>query len=805
MGVRRRILKGLGWTAAGLGGLGIVAGIAAYSFLSASYPLLEGPKPLAGLTGPVTVERDAYGVATVIAADRGDMARALGFIHAQERFFQMDLLRRAAAGELSALLGKAALPVDRQRRLHRFRARGAALVAAATPEQRDMLTAYAEGVNAGLAALGARPFEYGILRQMPAAWRPEDTLLVTWAMFFDLQDDDGRQELFYQRAIADLGREWADFLYPLGTGFDAALDGTMLPQAPIPATPPTAPAPRQAALSPEPWDPVFTEPEMKPGSNNWAVGGALTAHGGAMVANDMHLGHGVPNIWYRARLVLTDGAGEILSDITGHSLPGTPNLVTGSNGRIAWAYTNSYIDTGDAVVVEPGAGDGTYRTPDGDRPFTRHGERICASDGACEDLVVEETVWGPVVATDAAGRKIAYRWVAHDVDAGAMSGLLDLERAGSVGEAVAIARRSGIPNNNFVVGDREGSIAWTLIGRIPRRVGHDGRLPVSWADGALGWDGYLSPEEIPLIADPADHRIWTANSRVVGGEDYARIGGDAYAHGARAHQIRELLAAKDRFGEEDLLAIQLDDRGTVLTRWQGLLRDRLAARAGAADADPRLTEMLAAVEDWGGRAVPDSVGYRIVRQFRWDLLRLTVNAYRHVPAGEAATARLIQPNTDEPVWRLLEARPQGLVPPGHATWDALVDAAIAAVLADMDKAVAGKVADYTWGGRNRPGVRHPLSAFVPGLSWLTDPADDPVPGDTYQPRAQGRGFGASERTVVSPGREADGIAHMPGSQSGHPLTPYYLKANAAWREGRPSPFLPGPAVWTLRLEPPSAP
>ncbi|ACJ00144.1 penicillin acylase II, putative [Rhodospirillum centenum SW] len=794
----RRVARGAGIAALGLLGLGAVAAGAAWIYLGASRPLLEGSLALPGLSAPVTVARDAGGVPTVTGTSRADVAHALGFLHGQERFFQMDTIRRSAAGELAALVGDAALPLDRKRRVHRFRARMQAELAALPADDRAVLDAYTAGVNQGLAALGATPFEYALLGGEPQPWAPEDSLLAVVAMYFDLQDEEGGLDRRLAQARATLGPALADFLYPVGTSWDAPIDGTRLDAPPLPGPEALPPGfPRRTAGLEGAAAPV-AEDATVPGSNNWAVAGSHSSHGGAIVANDMHLGHGVPNLWYRARLVVT-GTGEApVLDATGVTLPGAPNIVAGSNGRVAWGYTNSQIDTGDVVVLEPGAAGGdSYRTPEGDRTPVVAEERICSVSGPCETLTVRETVWGPVIAEEG-GLRLAYRWVAHDTGARALGAALELERAGDVEEAVRIAHRSAIPNQNLMLADRDGRIAWTIIGRVPARVGFDGRTPVSFADGSRRWDGFLPPDRVPAVIDPQAGRLWSANSRVVGGEAFALLGDGGYAHGSRARQIRDALLAQERFDEKALLAIQLDDRGTVLDRWHGLMLEAVKARAD----DPAVADMLAYLTDWDNRAVPEAVGYRLVRTFRAELLTALYGAFVAPPETEGPAAfRLASRQADEPAWRLLTERPAHLVPPGFAGWDAVVAAALDKVREDVAKAAGGDLSRYRWGERNRAAIRHPLSRFVPGLGWLTDAPADRLPGDVYQPRAQSPSFGASERFAVSPGREAQGLFQMPGGQSGHPLAPYYLAGHDDWVAGRPVPFLPGPARWTLRLEP----
>ncbi|MGF9762427.1 penicillin acylase family protein [Microvirga sp. 0TCS3.31] len=767
--------------------------------LRSSLPLLEGTVTASELSASVTVARDAHGVPTLTGRTRADLAWTLGYLHAQERFFQMDGQRRLAAGELAELAGAAVLRQDREHRLHRFRARARAVLAAMTPEERAVLDAYVGGINRGLSDLGTAPFEYMLLRSTPAAWTAEDTVLTVYTMYLDLQEADGLVERRRAQAKEALGVSLASFLFPEGTTWDAPLDGSTLPMPVLPDSHTT-----KKAHSPPPAGNEFAE-AASPGSNSWAVGGALSNSGAAIVANDMHLGLRVPNIWYRARLILENKETGANLNITGVTLPGAPNIVAGSNGKIAWGFTNSYVDTSDVVILEPAEEDPSlYRTPAGPRLLDRVEERICAKAAVCESLLIEESLWGPVIGTDRQGRKLAYRWVAHDPIAVNLRGMLELERAGTAHEALGIAHRLGIPHQNLVIGDAQGSIGWTVTTPLPQRFGFDGRLPVSWADGSKGWNGYLPPQDVPFVHNPASQRIWTANSRVIGGEHLDKLGFGAYAHGSRARQIRDQLSAKERFDERDMLAIQLDDRGILLERWQRLMLQRLQAGAG----NPQYASIIPEVENWGGRAVPDSVGYRLVRIFRSELIAAVYDAYTApMRAGEPVSASGQRPRpitskqADEPVWRLLTERPVHLVPPGYQNWDAVLDAGIAKTLSAVASRAGGRLGAFTWGAANPAEIRHPLTRVVPGLSLLLDPPNEPQPGDLYQPRVSGPGTGASERFVVAPGHEETGVFHMPTSQTGHPLSPYYMAGHEAWARGQAAPFLPGEPKWRMVFQP----
>ena len=772
------------WPLRGLGLLLLLAlAVAAFGWwrLDASRPVLSGEVAAPGLGAPVQVVRDANGVPTLTGQTRGDLAWGLGWLHGQERFFQMDLLRRTGAGELSALLGGATQATDRKLRLHRFRTRAAAEIARMDPASRAVLDAYVAGVNRGLGDLHAAPFEYALLRHAPEPWRAADTMLVVYAMYFGLQGPDPKLQLDRARAAARLGQPMADLLYPQTTELDSAIDGTHLPEPPMPARM-THPVPRAATIAS-----IDAEPFLA-GSNNWAVSGAHSATGGAMVANDMHLALNVPNIWYRTRLRMPG------LDITGVTLPGTPQITVGSNGRIAWGFTNSYAALHDAVILDPvpGAAD-IYRTPGGPRAIVRAPERLCVG-AVCSTLVVEETIWGPVVARLADGRRVADRWIAHDPGAIRLETTLALERAQTAAEALALGHRAGMPDQNLTVGDREGHIGWTIAGQLPARFGFTGRDASSWADGTRGWAGYLPADKVPTVLNPPSGRIWTANARVIGGAGYALLGDGGYDTGARAGEIARRLAARERFDERDMLAIQLDDVSLRNRFWADELA-RVIVRT------PGLAAWAAPVRAWNGRADDASVGYRLIAQFRRQTILKAFDAYVG-PADEAGRGvGRAAPQSEGAMRRLLRARPPGLVPPGYAGWDALEAAATGAVLADIAKEAGGDLGRYTWGGYMRAGVRHPLSAAVPGLKWLTDPPDEAVNGDSGTPRAQYPGGGPSERIAVSPGHEERGLFQMPGGQAGNPLSPYYLGGHEDWVRGTPTPFLPGPPRWTLTLVP----
>ena len=779
--------------------IALVGGLWLRQQLWASVARYDGGAALEGLHSVVTVERDGLGVPTIRSDRLEDVVRATGFVHAQERYFQMDVVRRQSAGELAALLGPSAAPGDRAARLHRLRSRAHAAVQALAPERRALLDAYSAGVNSGLLDLGTAPPEYLLLGADPQPWTLEDSFLVLFTMYLRLQDATGRLDAMLGTLFDVLPPEVAGFLAPRGTSWDAPVDGE-------PFEMPPTPRPEMLDLRGRPEQVLSRVPFSDfdaplPGSNSWSVAGTHTVDGGALLANDMHLRLDMPNIWYRVSQIWTENGAQ--RRVTGVSLPGVPTVLAGSNGRIAWGFTNSQGDWTDLVILEIDPTDASrYLTPDGPRAFVETRETIEIKDAESQQLTVRETIWGPVVDTDASGRPRVARWVAHSPGSVNLE-TVDLIGAGTVDQAIHVAHRTGVPAQNFVVVDRDGRIGWTVIGPVPRRHGTDGRLPASWANGSMGWDGWLDGAAVPSITNPPTGRIWTANARVVSGKMLEAIGDGGYDLGARARQIRDDLMAIEKATPRQMLDVQLDDRALFLERWHTLMLQVLARHRGTHGA--RIEELLRRIEsDWTGRAAVDSVAYRLVRDWRSEVARraLLPLVAACAKADPAFDYFRIGGRLEGPLWQLVTERPEHLLEPRFGSWDGLfLDAAeglLKELVGDDPNPSLGRL---TWGARNSFAVRHPLSSAVPLFSRWLDISARPLPGDSNMPRVHGIGLSASERFVVSPGREEQGIFHMPAGQSGHPFSPYYRAGHDLWAEGRPGSFLPGATVHTLTLTP----
>ena len=308
------------------------------------------------------------------------------------------------------------------------------------------------------------------------------------------------------------------------------------------------------------------------GGDNWAVAGTHTKSGAALLANDMHLGLAGTDASLSARLLVASESPADRRDLMGLTLPGVPIMVVGSNGHIAWGFTNSYGDWTDLVRIERSPDRGQYRTMSGWAPLPYFVETIRSSSGATREVLVEQTQWGPVLsaAEEAGEGTLALAWTAHDPAATNLR-WLQLEHVNDCADALAVANTIGGPAQNFVCADAGGNIGWTLLGHMPLRgAGYDAGVPADWTQPDAGWQGWRDPATYPRVLNPPAGRIWTANNRVVGAERLAAIGDGSPDRGARAQQIRDDLLAipPGQATEADMLRIQLDDRALFLVRWR---------------------------------------------------------------------------------------------------------------------------------------------------------------------------------------------------------------------------------------------
>ena len=799
------------WTLLAILALAALLVAAALLEVHRSVPTLDGQARVPGLQSPVTIARDERGTAVVKGANRLDVARGLGFVHAQERFFEMDLTRRSAAGELSALFGPLAIDRDKARRAHRLRATLTARLATMDADERALLQAYADGVNTGLAQLGARPWQYLLLRADPQPWQPVDSLLVVGEMFWMLQGNGVEEGLELAQWRECVGDEVFDWLEPRGGRWDAALDGSVLTPGAMPGPErldlrkllPAVPASGAASVVAHADESTFLDDRTAPdrheplvGSNNWAVSGARSVSGDAMLANDMHLSLGAPSIWFRAQFEI---AGDRPIRAEGVTLPGVPALVAGSNGYVAWGFTNSYGQWFDWIKVpaQPDASQITHLT-----------ETIAVKGGADVRLDVAMFAGLPVIQKSGA-QSYALHWVADIGDAYSLA-LDQMLTASDAGAAMTVATRAGIPEQNFVVADDRGAIGWTIAGALL-----PDRKPPESSFGRFYPADQLAALPHPTLArsalsvqHPDDGQLWTANARTYEspdgngpareGEHFdAAIGDGGYDLGARAQQIRDRLKATPKFDEKTLGAIHFDDEALFLRPWAG----RIAAIAASSTSRPDITKLLT---DWNGRADADQAGYRLVSEVRKRVLDALWTAWSEplIKAGQCPARKFDwHARFEYPVEEALDKQPPHLLPRGFASWDAFMLAQIDATVADMTRNGTRPLAQATWGEVNRSHIGHVLSRALPILARVLDMPSVAQSGDRNMPHVAAPAFGQSERLVVAPGHEERATLAMPGGQSGHPMSPYYGAGHADWVAGRPTPLLAGAPQHVLTLSP----
>jgi penicillin G amidase len=723
-------------------------------------------RPLPGLGAEVRVRLDAFGRPTIRARTRHDAFLALGYLCARDRMFQMDFLRREAAGRLSEILGPAVVESDRRMRAFDFQ-RVATEAARALPAgQAELTAAFADGVNAWLEADGSF-FEREWLRYAPAAWRPSDSLLIQLGMFHRLCADK-RSKRSLEVLGAALPPSVVRFFTPDSDCFDAPLIGGEghRPQTPIPLED-LFQALASSGGSPWPDRGVMPESAAVHGSNAWAVSGGRTKDGRAIVANDLHLSLAFPNIFYCAAFEIEDAC------FSGVLVPGVPVVLAGSNRKVAWGVSNLCGDNFDLVPVEihPDRGD-TYKCDGQWRRFAHRREVIAVKGAPSIELEVRETVWGPVCEDRIAGRYFAIRWAALDPRASDM-GLSAVAAANDVASAVAAASHAGCPPLNFVCADSAGGIAWTVAGKLPCRPGL----------------GYIPGGSLPVVLNPVSGVIVTANNRV-SGTDYAQALGQNFCNGYRAFRARELLEAQAGIDEAYIGASQLDMEEGGLAFYRTLACKVLAG--ATAEASCRVGTVREILDGWSGSSGESGPAMAILLRFRQVLADSLFSAYLH-------KCRLVDPdfeygwaNFESPLRALLSEQPESVFPfrRDFHDWPGFILGALERAQADLLSMHRLKTLhDLDWLEVHRPNPRYMLSRLFPSTTPLFDAPTHAGGGSLYCVRVASPEHGAAARLVVSPGKEGCGLLHMPGGQSGHPLSRHYSDQHSAWANGERIAFL----------------
>ncbi|TMQ63519.1 MAG: penicillin acylase family protein [Candidatus Eisenbacteria bacterium] len=764
-----------------------------------------GQLTVPGLQERVTVQRDARGIPYLSAAGEHDLFFAQGFVTADDRLWQMDLLRRTARGELAEILGDSVLEQDAQVRGLGFGALADGLVARVSPPMQQALAAYAEGVNAWIAAHADHglPAEFRLLGYKPKPWLPADSLVIGKLFALDLSHSWSLDIL--RNSFGDLPEDRRTALFPEASPLDVVLVGGGEP-------PPVAGKPASAALpQPEAYTGAWASQsvlrralnrvglfaDLAAASNSWVIGGARSVTGKPILANDPHLAPSAPSIWYLTHL----SAPGI--HVAGVTTPGVVGILIGHNERIAWGVTNLMADVQD-LYAETFDAAGRYATPSGPRAALMRKERILVRsdkpDAGIRTVEREVTVTrhGPLVfKTD--GWRLALRWTALDPDASEVAAFLDIDKASDWIEFTAALKNFAGPPLNFVYADAAGHIGYYAAGRIPARASGDGTVPYDGATDAGEWSGYVPFGELPHLFDPPSGVIVTANNRIVGGS-YRHLITRAWTVPYRAHRIWELLAANPKLSADDFQAIQADTYAYADATFARAVVE--VARSQAA-LSGEWTAMAKTFDGWNGRASADSRVLPLAVAMR----RVFVQKILEAALGADRAKEYQWPNRDTLIDQIATSRPAAWLPKEYSSYADLLLACWKEGRADLARRAGTDETQWTWGHVGRP-VRfpHPLGELPQaGTRFTVDPLPKATEGSSETVNA---GMFVSMRFVADLfdwDRSRQGIAL---GESGDPSSPHWKDQLADWRSvtTRTFPFSPAAvaraAVETQVLVPP---
>lgn len=774
------ILRWSGRAAAGLILLALAATMILVAAMWWSLPARNGRLVLPGLASAVDIAFDGAGIPHVSATNETDAWTALGWLHARDRLFQMEMMRRGAAGRLAEVTGPPALRFDRYMRLLGLVPRAEADLAALPVRTRQMLEAYATGVNAWIRERGRFAAPEFVLLGAPEPWRPVDSLL--WGKVMGLWlSGNWRTELERARLEAILSPDRVEDVWPADTtpgrpdqpllrqGASAGPAALNLPEghprlaglaglaAQIPRFPVDAPLPSMA-------------------SNAWTVAPARAVRGAPLLASDPHLGYSAPILWYLARIELPGGR-----MLAGATAPGVPGIVIGRNERLAWGFTTTHSDTQD-VFVERLSGPDAYETPDGPRPFVQREEVIRVRGADPVTMTVRETRHGPVISDldapqgRADGTVLAVAMANLAPGDTAAAGLLALNEAGSIASAREAARLISSPAQNMMVADAEGGIALYLTGRVPVRRSGDGSHPVAGWDGRADWTGFVPFDALPHVENPASGMLANANNRIVPPGSPVFLGRD-WPGDWRFRRVGEMLTERPRHAAADFAAMQADVVSVFAREALPALRAAPRPEGAGGAAFDLLTAWDGEME--GQRPQPLIFHATMGRFARTVLTRAGVPEDAQRPSAEF-------------LLRLLTIPERGRAWCGEAGCAPLLSAALSQAVAELGPVHGPDPSAWRWGAAHQARFEHPILRYVPGLDSLTRIAT-PSAGDGetvnragLRDELEGRFgniHGAGFRGVFDLSDPAGAWAVIATGQSGHPMSPHWSDQLDTWRDG----------------------
>ena len=787
----------------------VLAGIALLSgwwFVHRPLPRLDGQITMAGLQEGVIVDRDQWGRPWIRAKSTEDLMMAQGYVMAQDRLWQMDLLRRAAGGDLSEIVGPAALKIDEENRILGMRQAAERAAKESSPEIRGLLESYARGVNQFIVQQRGRlPIEFSLLGYAPRPWTPTDTYLIDLYMWKTLTST-WKSKLNRQWVAAKVGPERAAQMFVEGSPLDHYIVGQTEPSAPAKSAQPSRRGTHMSAVELKQGGSVpfasqaraeaidflaqFEEESSEiVGSNNFVVSGTHTASHKPLLANDTHLALSVPCIWYLVHLTAPGW------NVEGFALPGAPLVIIGHNERIAWGFTNSNADVQDLYTETfDSKNPVNYRANGKWISAELRKEKIPVRGRADVELDVTVTRHGPIVYREPeseGGRAYALRWSALE-PGGLDFGFPLLGRASNWNEFVEVTRNISGPGQNTIYADVDGNIGFTIPARIPIRASGNGALPVSGDTDEFDWKGYIPFEELPRILNPPDGIIATANARTVG-PGYKYFVSGRQAGPFRTDRIYQLLSGRTDLKSEDMNAIQND---ILSLPNQFLAAQLLTAAHSTPPKDPRTQKLIAGLIGWDAKATADSIETTFVELTRHALFHNLLAPYL---GDETSKYELWEPRSlyNEVWWRdkvflenILTQGPPQWLPKGVVNYDVLlISSANDAVAALAKETGTSDVSQWRWGRFHPLNMVHPLGRSGTLHSLLSiGPYADGGTLDTV--KAMGVGHGPAMRMVSDLANFDNSLMGIATGESGQAASPYYRDQFREWFEGRgiPAPF-----------------
>ena len=739
------------------------------SAAKAALPVLDGDLHLAGLSAPVMVRRDAHGVPHIYAATEDDLFFAQGYVTAQDRLWQMDVLRRSANGDLAEVLGNSLVRHDLAQRVFQFRNTAQRIYANLAPPDRARLDAYARGVNLFIAEHGdTLPPEFVLLRYRPKPWSGADSLSIGVTMMAQTLDDHWDVKLAREQVAAKLHNSKLEAdLYPVGSWRDHPPTGQVVDLTqphPIPPSHDDEEDDDRTQTRAVPLEDIHLLRALlgrtacvdcAPGSNEWVIAGRHTASGKPLLSNDMHLELSEPNIWYMADLYAPG------FHAAGVTLVGVPFVVAGHNDHVAWGYTALYADVQD-VYVEKLDGKGNYQAGDGSwKPLAVDHEVIHVRGGKDVTVDLQSTAHGPLMNPlfTKETRPMALKWTLYDATLNALP-IFQLDTAASCADATAALSTWNSPTLNVVYSDDQGHIAYHAVGRIPLRPMGLAGVPIQ--DAAREWQGYIPFESLPNAFDPPSGFLATANSRVTTDNSPNMLTLE-WADPYRAERIYKALQGRDQLLPQDMLTVQTD----IYSEVDQELAHRFAyAIDHTAGTDDRLRKAADLMRSWDGRLSTDSAAASVVTRAREALKPMILEP----KLGELAGQYLWSESNFAMEEIVMHASADWL-PPGYKDWDAALTEAVRRGM-DRGKAPAD-VSRWTYGSWHVIDLEHPLASFLPIVGRIAGTGPQPLSGDTVTVKQAGRTFGPSQRFTMDWSNIDGSTENIVLGESGNPLSPYF--------------------------------